>query len=456
MWYRQGTLCLRATLAILFFITHAGALPAPPPTMTAQVTSSLRELKGWSSVGAMVGSGVCYTKFKTKLIKMRLRNREQILELDDHDIARQSLFSRPQSPQEWADLMTSMFPLWILWAVVLGLYQPKTVNWLRDDGITLCVGATMVFTGMTLDPADFVRIFNNPAQVFVGCMCQYTLMPLCGHVISKMLAFPKDIAAGLILLSSCPGGTSSNLITLIAKGDVALSVLMTTASTVLASVLTPAIVAYMAGSLVQIDSMGLIKSTLQVVLCPVAVGLCFDKLLPGVSKYAKRATPLVSVMLVSLICGSVISRAAAEIRGNQGLGVLVGVTLLHAGGFFLGYKVPEKLGYDHTVCRTTSIETGIQSSALAVVLATRHFPDPVLTALPGALSSPAQSILGSLMAMYWYMQDVKAEAKMKDLERKKRLVVKRTRSEQLLASPVYQMKTRLGLAPKIVLPAKIE
>jgi hypothetical protein len=119
---------------------------------------------------------------------------------------------------------------------------------------------------------------------------------------------------------------------------------------------------------------------------------------------------------------------AQGMHGSEGLTVLLAVFLLHSIGFLLGYKVPELLGYSAKVSRTTAIETGIQSCALAVVLATRHFPAPLLTALPGALSSPIQSILGSLLAMYWYMQDVKAEAKAKDVERKKKLQVKRSLS----------------------------
>ena len=141
----------------------------------------------------------------------------------------EDLFKRPETLQQTADLLTKLFPLWIFGAVMLGLFAPKTVTWLQGDGVTICVGATMVFTGMTLDTDDFVRILQQPSQVAMGVMCQYTVMPLAGCVIARVLQLQSDVAAGLILLASCPGGTSSNLITIIAKGDVALSVLMTTA-----------------------------------------------------------------------------------------------------------------------------------------------------------------------------------------------------------------------------------
>ena len=314
----------------------------------------------------------------------------------------EDLFKRPETLQQTADLLTKLFPLWIFGAVMLGLFAPKTVTWLQGDGVTICVGATMVFTGMTLDTDDFVRILQQPSQVAMGVMCQYTVMPLAGCVIARVLQLQSDVAAGLILLASCPGGTSSNLITIIAKGDVALSVLMTTASTLLASFATPLLVAFMAGSLVRIDSLGLIKSTLAVVLGPVAVGLSVNKVFPNASSFAKRATPLLSVMMVSLICGSIIGHSGGEIKSKQGLQVLVAVILVHGLGFVVGYHLPRSMGISKRACRTTAIEVGIQSSALAVVLAQRHFPQPMLTSLSGAISSPVQSVLGSLAAMYWY------------------------------------------------------
>uniref|UniRef100_A0A7S4KWW9 Uncharacterized protein n=1 Tax=Guillardia theta TaxID=55529 RepID=A0A7S4KWW9_GUITH len=298
------------------------------------------------------------------------------------------------------EVLASLFPLWVVVAVLAAIFKPETVTWLQGNSITVAVGATMVFTGMTLTIDDFVRILKDPAQVSMGCLCQYTLMPILGVFISKFLKLPKDIAAGLILLSSCPGGTSSNLITLIAKGDVALSVLMTTASTLLAAIATPSLVAMNAGSLVKIDPIGLVISTMQVVLGPVACGLAVHHLFPHSAAMAKIFTPFISVIMVSLICGSIIGQTASAALA-AGPTVLISVILLHSCGFLFGWIVPKLLGYSESVARTCAIETGIQSSAFAVVLATRHFPNPILTALPCALSGTVQSMLGSLMAIVW-------------------------------------------------------
>ncbi|EKX37653.1 hypothetical protein GUITHDRAFT_144786 [Guillardia theta CCMP2712] len=196
------------------------------------------------------------------------------------------------------EVLASLFPLWVVVAVLAAIFKPETVTWLQGNSITVAVGATMVFTeqtsnndkGMTLTIDDFVRILKDPAQVSMGCLCQYTLMPILGVFISKFLKLPKDIAAGLILLSSCPGGTSSNLITLIAKAAIA----------------TPSLVAMNAGSLVKIDPIGLVISTMQVVLGPVACGLAVHHLFPHSAAMAKIFTPFISVIMVSLICGSII------------------------------------------------------------------------------------------------------------------------------------------------------
>jgi len=311
-----------------------------------------------------------------------------------------TMLKYPTTLQQTLTLLTNLFPVWVILFVCVGMVRPELVTWIHGDGITFLVAATMVFTGMTLNIEDFVQVLKNPGQVSMGCICQYTLMPFLAYLISRLLKLPADIAAGLILLGSCPGGTSSNLITLIARGDVALSVLMTTGSTLLAPLATPTLVSMLAGNLVRIDGVGLVVSTFQVVLGPVAMGLLIHHLIPGLAEKAKTFTPLISVLIVSLICGSIVGQTAstALIAGPV---VLLAVFLLHSLGFVLGFMVPKLFGYPCRVSRTTSIEVGIQSSALAVVLATRHFPNPVLSALPCAISATVQSMLGSAVAIYW-------------------------------------------------------
>lgn len=315
---------------------------------------------------------------------------------------------RPNNWEDLSKLLTNLFPVWVMIAVAVGILRPTWVTWFDNNAITYSVGATMVFTGMTLTVQDFVDILQKPGQVTMGFVSQYTLMPVIGQAVCTLFALPRDIAAGVILLSCCPGGSSSNLITLIAKGDVALSVLMTTASTLLAPLVTPFLVSTFAGSLVKIDSAGLIASTLQVVIGPVGCGLVVNRALPNLSKASRTITPLLSVLLVSMICGSIIGQMAAAVL-QAGPRVLGAVSTLHVAGFFVGYWATRLCGFSERVARTCAIETGIQSAALAVVLATRHFPNPILSALPCALSTSSQSILGSIVAACWHLLPVQEE-----------------------------------------------
>ncbi|EKX45194.1 hypothetical protein GUITHDRAFT_108836 [Guillardia theta CCMP2712] len=299
------------------------------------------------------------------------------------------------------------FPLWVLAGGVLGVTRPAALAWLKGDLITASLALTMLFMGMTLDVKDFQRVMQSPRQVFLGFMCQFTIMPFLGWSMAKLFGLSPAFAVGLILVSACPGGTASNLVTLIAKADVALSVLMTTVSTMAAPIMTPLLTSILAGSLVPVDASGLLISTLQVVLAPVGLGLAINTFAPAVCKMVSGVTPLLCVVLVSLICGSVIAQTASSFIA-AGLPLLGAVIGLHLGGFLLGYFVPRILGYPEPISRTVSIETGMQNSALGVVLATRNFADP-LTALPCAISATCHSVLGSSFAAYWRLGGRKKE-----------------------------------------------
>lgn len=188
-------------------------------------------------------------------------------------------------------LLTNLFPLWVLAGGAVGLFQPQALKWLKGEYITAALASTMLFMGMTLELDDFKRVLKNPKQVFLGFACQFTLMPLLGWTMAKVFALPVPLAVGLILVSACPGGTASNLVTLIAQADVALSVLMTTVSTCAAPVMTPLLTSLLAGSLVPVDASGLLLSTLQVVLAPVAIGLLINTKLPGAQRSNRMRPP---------------------------------------------------------------------------------------------------------------------------------------------------------------------
>ncbi|PWA47571.1 SH2 domain protein A [Artemisia annua] len=220
-------------------------------------------------------------------------------------------------------------------------------------------------------------------------------MPLSGFFVSRLLNLPSHYAAGLILVGCCPGGTASNIVTYIARGNVALSVLMTAASTLSAVVMTPLLTAKLAGQYVAVDAIGLLMSTLQVVLLPVVVGAFMNQYLKGVVKFVSPFMPPFAVATVAILCGNAIAQSSSAIL-MSGQQVVLAAVLLHISGFFFGYVLSRTLGIDVSSSRTISIEVGMQNSVLGVVLATQHFGNP-LTAVPCAVSSVCHSILGNII-----------------------------------------------------------
>jgi BASS family bile acid:Na+ symporter len=295
--------------------------------------------------------------------------------------------------------ITNLFPVWVLIAGVAALAHPPLFTWFHGPAIVWGLAVIMLGMGITLSIDEFRRAFTMPRAVAVGFAAQYTIMPLAGYFVGALLDLPTPFAVGLILVACCPGGTASNVVTYIAGADVPLSVLMTTASTLAAVVMTPLLTEWLAGTLVPVDAWGLFLSTFQVVLLPVLAGLALHHAAPRVVQAVLPVAPLVAVTAIVLIVASVIGQSADAIL-ESGLALATGVFLLHAIGFSLGYVLARAIGYEQVVARTVSIEVGMQNSGLGVVLARQHFTDP-LTAAPCALSSVFHSVIGSALAARW-------------------------------------------------------
>ena len=307
------------------------------------------------------------------------------------------------------DKLTGYFPLWVVSFSILGTLHPELLLWFVQY-ITPALAFTMIGMGMTLNTSDFSRISKNKLSIALGIFCQYSFMPLIAYTSAKLFGLEKNIASGLILVGCAPGGTASNIVSLVAQADTALSVLMTTLSTLMAIFMTPFLTSQLAGGLVQINTMDLVLSTLQVVLIPVILGLGINKTIPKVAAKVSNYTPFCSVLLVAMICGSISAKnSVAQLLSSTATTVLpikkiiFAVTALHAGGFALGYMFPKLMGSEEPVCRTISIETGMQNSALAAVLAS-SFPNPTLTALPAVISATVHSVIGSILASIWRNQ----------------------------------------------------
>lgn len=257
----------------------------------------------------------------------------------------------------------------------------------------------MLGMGLTLKWEDFLRIFKLPGPILLGTVLQYTIMPLLGLLIGNLMRLSDSYAIGLILVSTCPGGTASNVITYLARGNLPLSVTLTSVSTAIAVVLTPILASSLIGSRLAIEPVPLLLTTFKVILLPVSLGVLLQTFLPKMAARITIISPLLSVLLIAMIVASIIAAGKNQILHSD-FRIFLAVFLLHAGGFFLGYLLTKVFYQNVTIQRTISIEVGMQNSGLGAVLAKTHFLDPN-TAIPSALSSLTHSLIGSFLAGIW-------------------------------------------------------
>lgn len=298
-----------------------------------------------------------------------------------------------------SEIGTLLFPVWVLTGSILSFFYPQWFTWFTGPWITYGLGVTMLGMGITLLPQDFKDVFKTPIPVLAGVILQYTVMPLSGWGIGILLDLPTPLATGLIVVSCCPGGVASNVITYLAKGDLALSVSMTASSTILSVFLTPLLTLFLIGQGVKASAGGLFFDTFQVVILPVALGVLLNSYLPKISKRIQTVSPLVAVILITMIVSSILGSGREKILQSAGI-LILGVVSLHVSGFFFGYVLSWILIRNRKTARTISIEVGMQNSGLGVVLSRNNFPDP-LVAIPAAISSLVHSLIGSLLAAFW-------------------------------------------------------
>jgi BASS family bile acid:Na+ symporter len=289
------------------------------------------------------------------------------------------------------------FPLLAVAGALFAYSAPEALA-----GLTIAIvpmlGVVMFGMGMTLTGRDFLNVVHRPAVVLLGVTLQFMVMPVLGWLLSGLAGLSAGLAAGVILLGSCPGGTASNVICYLGKGDVALSITLTAVSTVLAVVATPVLTWLYVGERVPVPVSALLFSTVKIVLLPVLLGVVINRVLGARLGPLKRVFPLLSMLAIVGIIAVIVAANRAQI--GQLAGPLLLVVLLHnAAGLAIGYLVPRVMGYGMTECRTLCIEVGMQNSGLAVALANQHFS--ALAALPGAVFSIWHNLSGSLLAGYW-------------------------------------------------------
>ncbi|MGY5885742.1 bile acid:sodium symporter family protein [Modestobacter lacusdianchii] len=264
----------------------------------------------------------------------------------------------------------------------------------------------MLGMGMTLRPVDFAIVLRRPWALVAGVAAQFVVMPLLAFGIAEVLDLSPALSAGMVLVGSAPGGTASNVIVYLARGDTALSVAMTSVSTLLAPLLTPLLVLWLAGQYLPVDGSGLFVSIVQVVLVPVLLGLLLRRLVPRLIERLLDVLPLVSVTGITVVVAIVVA-ASADTLLSVGLLVVLAVVLHNVLGLGLGYAVARACGFDEQGRRAVSIEVGMQNSGLAAALATAHFSPAA--ALPAALFSVWHNVSGSLLAGHWARRSAAAD-----------------------------------------------
>ena len=291
-------------------------------------------------------------------------------------------------------MFTRYFPLWVSLCAIIALIEPRIFTWFSGPWITYGLGGIMLGMGLNLEWIDFKQVAKTPLWVTLGLVLQFTVMPLLGWGLSQLFQLPPYFAVGVILVSCCPGGTASNVIAYLANANVALSVAMTTCSTIGAIVLTPFLTASLSGNYLDVDAWGLFYSTVKVVLVPVFLGVVLNRYLPKITQKIAPFAPSVAVILIVLIVASIIGQGK-DIILSSGIKLIIVLMILHLIGFVMGYGLSKILLKNEKVSKTIAIEVGMQNSGLGAVLARENFSNPA-TAIPSAISSLIHSIYGSL------------------------------------------------------------
>ena len=279
---------------------------------------------------------------------------------------------------------------------VVAYFVPDYFSWMTNY-TTIFLALAMFGMGTSIDSDSFKEILKNPKDVFIGSLAQFTIMPLIAWVLAIAFNVNKDIALGIILVGSCPGGTASNVITHIAGGNVSMSVSMTILSTLLAPIVTPFLVYLLAGRWVEVSIFAMFKSVVTVILIPVLMGIFAKKLSPEKMEKSKSIFPLISSLAIILIISGIIG-ANSEKIAKSGLIVLLIVMIHNALGLLLGLGVSKLFKMDYDKQTALSIEVGMQNSGLAIQLATANFALNPLATLPGAIFSIWHNISGSIFA----------------------------------------------------------
>ncbi|EKO5122095.1 bile acid:sodium symporter family protein [Vibrio fluvialis] len=293
--------------------------------------------------------------------------------------------------------ITQLFPLWAVLFSLCAYFFPSVFVDLKSQIVPLLT-IIMLAMGLTLKPKDFLNVVTNKKAIGIGLILQFSVMPLAALLVSLLLGFDPMLTIGMVLVGSVAGGTSSNVMCYLAKGDVALSITMTSISTLLGVVLTPLLVKLLAGQSVDVPAMSMLMSLVKIVLVPVSIGLLCNVLLHSVTEKLEPVLPLISMVAIVMIIAIVVALNASQLA-TIGPIVALAVILHNSIGLASGYWICRALGFNESICRTVAFEVGLQNSGLATALAMKFFTPA--SAVAGTIFSIWHNLSGSLLAGYW-------------------------------------------------------
>lgn len=285
----------------------------------------------------------------------------------------------------------------VLVVAALALFVPQSGLWISLKAVNYLLMVVMFGMGLTMKLDDFKVVFTHPKDVLIGCLAQFMVMPLLAFALGKVFGLEAGLLAGVILVGTCPGGTSSNVITYMSKGNVALSVGMTSVNTLLSPLVTPAITYLLLRTSVKVDVVAMCLSIVQVVILPIALGFVVNKFAKKFVAKVIDILPVVSVVAICLIVSTVVSHNAEKIL-TTGAIVFVVVILHNLLGYACGFGLGKVLKMDMPKTKALTVEIGMQNSGLATSLANTAFPSLAMATVPGAIFSVWHNISGAILA----------------------------------------------------------
>ena len=285
----------------------------------------------------------------------------------------------------------------VLFVAALALFVPQSCLWIQTGWVNYLLMTVMFGMGLTMKTSDFTVVFSRPKDVIIGCVSQFLIMPLLAFLLGKLFGLDDELMVGVILVGTCPGGTSSNVITYLSDGDVALSVGMTSVNTLLAPFLTPALTYLFLKTSVNVDVLAMFLSIIKVVIVPIGLGIIINRFFGKFTQKAKDILPSVSVIAICLIVAAVVSHNSAKILSTGA--VIFAVVILHnILGYLCGYGIGKLFKMDIARKKAVAVEIGMQNSGLATTLAGSAFPDMSMATVPGAVFSVWHNISGAMLA----------------------------------------------------------